>query len=63
VSDEGITYNDGVTSTHALILRNRFGATGAQCGALSPTGNQIDGFMGIDCTMVDNVMLTFLFIS
>lgn len=60
VTYEGTAHIDGVPGTHAPILQNYFGTAGAQCGALLPTGNQIDDFMGIDCTLVDNGMPTVL---
>ncbi len=53
---EGNARIDGVPGTHAPIIQNYFGTAGAQCGALLPTGNVIDGINGIECTLVDNGM-------
>lgn len=50
----------GVPGTHAPIMQNYFGTSGAQCGALLPTGNQIDLIEGIECTLVDNGMPSVL---
>lgn len=57
---EGEARIDGVPGTHAPVLQNYFGTSGAQCGALLPTGNKIDVIDGIDCTLVDNGMPTVL---
>lgn len=51
---------DGVPGTHAPIMQNYFGTSGAQCGALLPTGNQIDLIEGIECTLIDNGMPSVL---
>lgn len=56
----GEAHIDGVPGTHAPIMQNYFGTSGAQCGALLPTGNQIDLIEGIECTLVDNGMPSVL---
>ncbi|WP_233349838.1 4-oxalomesaconate tautomerase [Litorimonas cladophorae] len=60
VTYEGDAHVDGVPGTHAPILQNYFGTAGAQCGALLPTGNEIDLIDGIECTLVDNGMPSVL---
>ena len=60
VTYEGAARIDGVPGTHAPILQNYFGTAGAQCGALLPTGNELDVIEGIDCTLVDNGMPSVL---
>ena len=47
---------DGVPGGHAPILQNYFATAGAQCGALLPTGNEIDVVDGIEATLIDNGM-------
>ena len=51
--DAGI---DGVPGTHAPVMQNYYGTSGAQCGALLPTGNQVDVIDGVEVTLVDNGM-------
>lgn len=51
---------DGVAGTHAPVLQNYYGTAGAQCGALLPTGNEIDTIDGVACTLVDNGMPSVL---
>lgn len=63
--DTQVTYSgsasiDGVPGTHAPVLQNYFGTAGAQCGALLPTGNEIDNINGVDVTLVDNGMPSVL---
>lgn len=60
VTYAGETRIDGVPGNHASILQNYFGTAGAQCGALLPTGNEIDVIDGIKCTLVDNGMPSVL---
>lgn len=60
VTYDGLARIDGVPGTHAPILQNYFGTAGAQCGALLPTGNEIDAIDGIECTLVDNGMPSVL---
>ena len=60
VSYQGTASIDGVPGSHAPILQNYFGTAGAQCGALLPTGNQIDVIEGVECTLVDNGMPSVL---
>lgn len=60
VSYAGDAQIDGVPGTHAPIMQNYFGTSGAQCGTLLPTGNQIDLIEGIECTLVDNGMPSVL---
>lgn len=47
---------DGVPGTHAPIIQSYFDTAGAQCGALLPTGNQIDLIDGVEVTLIDNGM-------
>lgn len=56
VTYEGDARIDGVPGEHAPVLQYYYGTAGAQCGALLPTGNAVDDFMGIECTLVDNGM-------
>lgn len=56
VTYQGDTRIDGVPGTHAPVLQNYFGTAGAQCGALLPTGNEIDVIDGLEATLVDNGM-------
>lgn len=60
VTYDGIARIDGVPGMHAPILQNYFGTAGAQCGALLPTGNEIEIIDGIECTLVDNGMPSVL---
>ncbi|NNC38331.1 MAG: 4-oxalomesaconate tautomerase [Hyphomonadaceae bacterium] len=60
VTYDGDTRIDGVPGTHAPILQNYYGTAGAQCGALLPTGRQIDVIDDVECTLVDNGMPTVL---
>lgn len=60
VSYAGAAQIDGVPGTHAPILQNYFGTSGAQCGTLLPTGNQTDLIEGVECTLVDNGMPSVL---
>lgn len=56
VTYEGNARIDGVPGTHAGIIQNYYGTAGAQCGALLPTGNEIDVIDGVEVTLVDNGM-------
>ena len=56
VTYDGDSCIDGVPGEHAPIMQYSYGTAGAQCGALLPTGNAIDEFMGIECTLIDNGM-------
>lgn len=56
VTYEGDAAIDGVPGVHAPILQNYFGTAGAQCGALLPTGNQVDVIDGVEVTLIDNGM-------
>lgn len=56
VTYKGNAQIDGVPGTHAPVLQNYFGTAGAQCGALLPTGNQIDVIDDVEVTLVDNGM-------
>lgn len=60
VTYEGTARIDGVPGIHSPIMQNYYGTAGAQCGALLPTGNEIDVINGVDCTLVDNGMPTVL---
>lgn len=56
VTYDGDARIDGVPGTHAAIIQNYYGTAGAQCGALLPTGNQLDVIDGVEVTLVDNGM-------
>ncbi len=56
VTYEGTARIDGVPGTHAPVIQNYYATAGAQCGALLPTGNQIDVIDGIEATLIDNGM-------
>lgn len=60
VTYEGEARIDGVPGMHAPILQNYYATAGAQCGALLPTGNALDEFEGIPCTLIDNGMPSVL---
>lgn len=60
VTYDGMARIDAVPGMHAPILQNYFGTAGAQCGALLPTGNEIDLIDDIECTLVDNGMPSVL---
>jgi 4-oxalomesaconate tautomerase len=47
---------DGVPGTAAPIICNYLDIEGSTCGALLPTGNQIDVIDGIETTCIDNGM-------
>ncbi len=51
---------DGVVGTAAPIICNYLETVGSTCGALLPTGNQIDVFDGIETTCIDNGMPVIL---
>lgn len=53
---EGSTKVDGVPGTGAPIICNYLDISGANCGALLPTGNAIDVVDDIEVTCVDNGM-------
>lgn len=60
-----VTYNgdakiDGVPGTHAPVLQRYFGTSGAQCGALLPTGQPINVIDAVACTLIDNGMPSVL---
>ena len=60
VTYEGTAKIDGVAGQYAPILQNYYETAGAQCGALLPTGNEIDVIDDIDCTLIDNGMPSVL---
>lgn len=60
VTYDGTARIDGVAGLHAPILQNYYDTAGAQCGALLPTGNEIDVIDGIECTLIDNGMPSVL---
>ena len=60
VTYDGLARIDGVPGAHAPILQNHYGTAGAQCGALLPTGNEIDVIDDVECTLVDNGMPSVL---
>jgi len=47
---------DGVPGTAAPVLQNFPDAAGSSCGALLPTGNQVDKVDGVRVTCIDNGM-------
>ncbi|MEZ5945578.1 MAG: 4-oxalomesaconate tautomerase [Hyphomonas sp.] len=56
VTYEGNARIDGVPGSHAPVIQNYYGTAGAQCGALLPTGNQVDVIDGTEVTLIDNGM-------
>lgn len=56
VTYEGDARIDGVPGSHAPVIQNYYGTAGAQCGALLPTGNQVDVIDGTKVTLIDNGM-------
>ncbi|MBC7282168.1 4-oxalomesaconate tautomerase [Hoeflea sp.] len=56
VSYEGSAAIDGVPGTHAPVPLMFNNIAGSMCGALLPTGNNVDVIQGIDCTLIDNGM-------
>ena len=56
VTYQGNARIDGVPGTHAPVMQNYYGTAGAQCGAMLPTGNQIDLIDDVEVTLVDNGM-------
>jgi 4-oxalomesaconate tautomerase len=56
VNYEGDTRIDGVPGTSALIAVDFLDAAGSVCGALLPTGNNVDRVEGVDVTLIDNGM-------
>lgn len=56
VSYEGDARIDGVPGTSAPIVCNYLDVAGSACGALLPTGNQIDVIDGVPVTCIDNGM-------
>lgn len=53
---EGEARIDGVPGTAAPIAIDFLDAAGSVCGALLPTGNEVDRVAGVDCTLIDNGM-------
>lgn len=56
VSYEGGAAIDGVPGTHAPVPLMFENIAGSMCGALLPTGNNVDVIDSIDCTLIDNGM-------
>lgn len=56
VSYAGDAQIDGVPGTAAPVLQNFPEAAGSSCGALLPTGNQVDVVDDIPLTLIDNGM-------
>jgi len=59
--DGQVTYRgeaqiDGVPGTAAAVLQNFPEAAGSSCGALLPTGSQVDVVDGVQVTCIDNGM-------
>lgn len=53
---DGTARIDGVPGSHAPIPLMFQGIAGSMCGALLPTGHEIDHIDGIACTLIDNGM-------
>jgi 4-oxalomesaconate tautomerase len=47
---------DGVPGTAAAIPLEFRDTAGSSCGALLPTGNEVDEILGVRCTLIDNGM-------
>ncbi len=47
---------DGVPGSHAPVPIEFRDTAGSSCGALLPTGNEVDVIDGVDCTLIDNGM-------
>lgn len=56
VTYEGNAAIDGVPGTAAPIPLMFQGIAGSMCGALLPTGNEVDVVEGVECTLIDNGM-------
>lgn len=56
VTYQGDAQIDGVPGSAAAVLQNFPEAAGSSCGALLPTGNQVDMVDGIPVTCIDNGM-------
>ncbi|MCZ6620202.1 MAG: 4-oxalomesaconate tautomerase [Gammaproteobacteria bacterium] len=56
VDSRGDTSIDGVPGTSAPIVCNYLDIAGSSCGALLPTGHEVDTFDGMEATCVDNGM-------
>ena len=56
VTDAGGEAMDGVPGTSAPVPRVFDDVAGSMCGALLPTGNQMDVVAGVEVTMIDNGM-------
>lgn len=61
VTYDGGARIDGVPGTHAPIPLEFCDTAGSNCGALLPTGNEVDEIEGLRCTLVDNGMPCVLF--
>lgn len=64
-SPDGVEYGgaariDGVPGTASPIILNFLDIAGSTCGALLPTGNEVDCFDGIEVTCIDNGMPVIL---
>jgi 4-oxalomesaconate tautomerase len=56
VSYAGAAVIDGVPGAHAAVPLLFQNIAGSMCGALLPTGNQVDVIDGVECTLIDNGM-------
>jgi 4-oxalomesaconate tautomerase len=56
VAYAGGTRIDGVPGAHAPVALMFEKTAGAMCGALLPTGREVDEIDGIACTLIDNGM-------
>lgn len=56
VSYHGAAAIDGVPGTHAAVPLMFRGTEGSMCGALLPTGREVDQIDGVACTLIDNGM-------
>lgn len=56
VSYKGTAKIDGVPGSHAAVPLEFLDTAGSSCGALLPTGNNVDVINGVECTLIDNGM-------
>jgi len=56
VAYDGAARIDGVPGAHAPVALMFEKIAGSMCGALLPTGREVDRIEGVDCTLIDNGM-------
>lgn len=56
VTYQGAAQIDGVAGQHAPVPLMFTGIAGSMCGAMLPTGRDVDVIDGINCTLIDNGM-------